>query len=224
MKDENEVRVGAKLAVAELEDLVITADKSAYNQLAELGEHYRSIYAGKSISQIPETKYARTLFKAIGIDPTKRRPSSEALMRRALNNKGFKSVNLLVDIGNWCSLQFLLPVCVYDASQVNGEIEGRIGRPDDGYIAIDNCYLNLHNRYLICDLTGPIGSPIKDSLKTKVTTSTKKAVLLIYAPADFPEDVLLSWLDKFISRVKKYCLGNLIRQYLRYTTINQEIS
>jgi len=203
-----------KLAVARLEKIVNHADKTPYDNLVSLGNTYRNSWAGKAISEVPGVHKARDLFKKIGIDPTKRRPSSEALLRRGLKNKGYSSINLLVDIGNWCSLEFLLPVCVYDARSIAGTIDGRMGNQGEGYIAIDNNYLDLTSRFLICDQQGAIGSPIKDSMRTRVTEDTTEAIILIYAPGYLPDAELLSHLDTFIERIIAYCGGILIEKYL----------
>ena len=50
----------------------------------------------------------------IGIDPTKTRPSSEALLRRVRKGDHLPRINTLVDICNWCSLEFQLPYGLYD--------------------------------------------------------------------------------------------------------------
>lgn len=204
-----------KLAVARLDQLVNNADTEPYDKLAALGNTCRNTYSGCAISEIPGVRKARDLFKLIGIDPTKRRPSSEALLRRGLNNKGYSNINLLVDIGNWCSLEFLLPVCVYDADSINGVINARMGITGDGYIAIDNNYLDLNDRFLIADNQGAIGSPIKDSLRTRVTENTTEAVILIYAPGYLTDEELLSHLNTFIDRVLSYCGGKLLEKYLQ---------
>jgi DNA/RNA-binding domain of Phe-tRNA-synthetase-like protein len=213
MEDRNESYL-VKLAVARLEKIANHADKTPYDNLVSIGKTYRNSSAGKAISEVPGVHKARDLFKNIGIDPTKRRPSSEALLRRGLKDKGYSSINLLVDIGNWCSLEFLLPVCVYDALSIDGTIDGRIGIQGEGYIAIDNNYLDLNDRFLICDQQGAIGSPIKDSLRTRVTENTTEAVILLYAPGYLPDTELLSYLNTFIERVLAFCGGILIEKYL----------
>jgi len=210
-----------KLAIASMENLKNKAVNEPYQKLVSLGEEYRNSYSGIAISEIPGVTHARDLFKAIGIDPTKRRPSSEALLRRGLKNKGYSSINPLVDIGNWCSLEFLLPICVYDTSLIERKIAGRMGKPGDGYIAIDNKYLDLNERYLICDNKGAIGSPIKDSLRTCVTPETTNAVLLIYAPGYLPDAQLLTHLDIFIQRVQTYCSGGVSDKYLQTNAIKE---
>ena len=71
-----------------------------------------------ALSAVPGVEHSRKLFHAIGQDPTKRRPSSEALLHRALKGKTLNPINTLVDVGNWCSLDVQLPYGLYDASAV----------------------------------------------------------------------------------------------------------
>ena len=63
----------------------------------------------------------RTMYKRVGIDPTKRRPSSEALLRRVRKGEGLPRINSMVDVCNWCSLEFQLPYGLYDASHIDGD-------------------------------------------------------------------------------------------------------
>ena len=51
----------------------------------------------------------RTMYRKVGLDPTKRRPSSEALLRRVLRGEPLPRVNTLVDVCNWCSVELQLP-------------------------------------------------------------------------------------------------------------------
>ena len=62
------------------------------------------------------------MYKRIGLDPTKTRPSSEALLRRVRKGDPLPRVNSLVDVCNWCSVEFQLPYGLYDAAQVEGDV------------------------------------------------------------------------------------------------------
>src|SRR6185436_4940620 len=57
-----------------------------------------SHYAGKQPADIPGVSETRALFHRLDIDPTKSRPSSEALLRRVLQGKGLPHVNAVVDV------------------------------------------------------------------------------------------------------------------------------
>ncbi|MDA1185968.1 MAG: hypothetical protein O2930_15165 [Acidobacteria bacterium] len=47
----------------------------------------------------------RTMYRRVGLDPTKRRPSSEALLRRVSKGDALPRINSMVDVCNWCSLE-----------------------------------------------------------------------------------------------------------------------
>src|SRR5262252_5432906 len=74
------------------------------------------------------TAAVRTMYKRVGLDPTKTRPSSEALLRRVRRGDPLPRINSMVDVCNWCSLEFQLPYGLYDAANVEGDIELRLGR------------------------------------------------------------------------------------------------
>lgn len=207
MEESNEKKRIIRLEIAEMTGINNRYQPEPYEELVKLGKECYLRWSNQNPSEILELQAARDMFKLAGIDPTKRRPSSEALLRRALKEKGYNSVNKLVDIANWCSLDFLLPICVYDSARITGRLHGRIGKEAEGYIAIDNKYLNLSGRFLISDEEGALGSPIKDSLRTRVSQKTEEAVLLIFAPEYVEEEYLEELMGRFTARVLQYCGG-----------------
>src|ERR671915_106475 len=94
-----------------------------------------------------EIAAVRTMFKRVGIDPTKRRPSSEALLRRVRKGEGLPRINSMVDVCNWCSLEFQLPYGLYDLAQVQGEaIDLRLGRDGECYAGIRKDEVHVSGR------------------------------------------------------------------------------
>ena len=76
----------------------------------------------------PEDSHAvRAMYRQIGLDPTRTRPSSEALLRRVRKGDSLPRVSTLVDICNWCSLEFQLPYGLYDTASLAGPIALRLG-------------------------------------------------------------------------------------------------
>jgi DNA/RNA-binding domain of Phe-tRNA-synthetase-like protein len=72
---------------------------------------------------------ARTLYRAFGIDPTKTRPSSEALLRRVRRGEPLPRINTAVDVCNWCSVEVQLPYGLYDADALDPPLSLRRGGP-----------------------------------------------------------------------------------------------
>lgn len=196
-----------QLAVLEFEGIRVGRGDAAFAGLSACAARCRAETDTTAPGAVPGIETARTLFRTLGIDPTRRRPSSEAMLRRALKDQSLPQVNDLVDVGNWCSLDSLLPLGVYDRDRVRGGVVLRQGRPGESYAAISNRDINLDRRYLLADDEGPFGSPMTDSKRTCVTEATTNAAVFIYAPADFPTTRLEEHAGAFSERVERCCGG-----------------
>jgi DNA/RNA-binding domain of Phe-tRNA-synthetase-like protein len=128
----------------------------------------------------------RAMYKALGIDPTKTRPSSEALLRRVRRGDAFPRINTLVDLVNWTSLETQLSFGLYDAAAVRGDVTLRRGREGEGYAGIRKDTVHVAGRFVLVDAEGPFGNPTSDSARTMVTVATTAAAVVIYAPAAWP--------------------------------------
>ncbi len=62
----------------------------------------------------------RAMYRQFGMDPTKTRPSSEALLRRVRRRRLWPQINTLVDLCNRCSLETQLPYGLYDVDRSSG--------------------------------------------------------------------------------------------------------
>jgi len=131
----------------------------------------------------------RTMYKRVGIDPTKTRPSSEALLRRVRRGDELPQINSLVDIINWCSLETQLPYGLYDLGAIQGGVTLRLGQPGEEYEGIRKAAVHVAGRLTLADDVGPFGNPTSDSARTMVTTETRRALVVIFAPASLPEAV-----------------------------------
>ena len=147
-------------------------------------------HAGQAPSSIEGLAPARRLYRALGIDPTSTRPSSEALLRRILQGKPFPSVNSAVDVCNLCSTSFLLPIGLYDAARISGAVNLRRGEPGESYPGIRKDAVNVAGRPVLVDEAGPFGNPTSDSSRTSVTEGTTSLFMVIFAPADYAQAAL----------------------------------
>ena len=135
-----------------------------------------------------EVAAVRSMYKRVGLDPTRNRPSSEALLRRVRKGDSLPRINSLVDVCNWCSLEFQLPYGLYDASHLEGDsVELRLGRPGEAYDGIRKDAVHVEGRITLVDRLGPFGNPTSDSARTMVTIATTEALLVVFAPREMPE-------------------------------------
>ncbi len=154
-------------------------------EMAALAADLAARHGGRSPAEIPGLAPARDLYRAFGIDPTRTRPSSEALLRRVLLGKPLPRVLNAVDLCNLCSLRFLLPIGLYDAEAIRGPVELRRGRAGESFRGIRKDDIRLEGRPTVADAEGPFGNPSSDSLRTSVTPATRSLFLVIFAPAAF---------------------------------------
>jgi len=151
-----------------------------------------------------EIAAVRTMYKRVGLDPTKTRPSSEALLRRVRRGDSLPRINSMVDVCNWCSLEFQLPYGLYDASRIDGDVELRIGGEGESYPGIRKDDVNVSGRIALVDTQGPFGNPTSDSARTMVTTSTTRGMLVVFAPRDVDARRLAIVLDNTSSRMTEF--------------------
>lgn len=152
-------------------------------------------------SQPAEALAVRAMYKRVGLDPTKTRPSNEALLRRVRKGQSLPRVNSLVDVINWCSVEFQLPYGLYDLAQVRGEVTLRLGRDGEEYTGIRKDVVHVGGRMTLVDDDGPFGNPTSDSARTMVTTKTTDALVVVFAPMDISRAHLERVLDSTAARI-----------------------
>src|ERR1700733_3925677 len=129
------------------------------------------------------TASVRAMYKRVGLDPTKTRPSSEALLRRVRRGDPLPRINSLVDVINWCSLESQLPFGLYDLARLVGAVRLRVGQAGESYAGIRKDVVHVGGRLVLADEAGPFGNPTSDSARTMVTTATVAALVVIFAPS-----------------------------------------
>lgn len=154
-----------------------------------------------------DTAAVRTMYKRVGLDPTRNRPSSEALLRRILKGGAIPRINAMVDVINWCSVEFQLPYGLYDRARMRGTPTLRLGAEGEEYAGIRKDTVHVSGRITLADDDGPFGNPTSDSARTMVTTAATEALVVVYAPADTPGLRLATVLDRTAERLANICGG-----------------
>jgi len=160
------------------------------SEIEDLAHALAAEHFGRPPGEITALEPARRLYKAFGIDPTRTRPSSEALLRRVLQGKPLPRISNAVDLCNHCALRFLLPIGLYDAGKIKGAVTLRRGRAGESYPGIRKEDVHLEGRPILADAEGPFGNPTSDSLRTCVDGTTRSLWMVIFAPSGYPRDRL----------------------------------
>jgi len=175
---------------------------------AERDEAVRTMmrrFTGRQPADIPGVAETRGMFHRLGVDPTKSRPASEALLRRVLQGKGLPVIHPAVDVCNLASLEHQLPLGLYDRAHVRGPIYARIGRTGEGYEGIRKGNVNLANRVLLADDDGAFGAPTADSARTQVSPETRAVLAVIYCPSERPSEHLTAMLARVADLLARHC-------------------
>lgn len=187
------LRIGTLL----LEGVQVAGERDAGLDAAvrEAEDEARAAYSGKTPAEVPGCRAARRLYRSIGVDPTRMRPASEALLRRILKGGEIPRINSAVDTGNVVSLSLLLPIGLYDADRLAGDVTLRIGREGESYDRIGSGRLNLTGRIGLFDDEGGFGNPTGDSGRTCVTERTERLLFVLFAPVDSAPESLADGCD-----------------------------
>ncbi len=179
---------------------------SLETELAELEDRYRRLWPEPSAAH-DALHPARKLYHALGIDPSKTRPSSEALLRRVLQKKALYRVNAVVDAANFASLTLLLPIGLYDAGKIYPPVVLRLGVEGEQYEGIRRDAVHLTERPVLVDRRGPFGNPSSDSLRTCVTAGTRSVWFVLFAPVDYPAATMQEELARAREILKRHAGG-----------------
>ncbi|WP_223593109.1 B3/B4 domain-containing protein [Neobacillus bataviensis] len=170
-----------KLGVIEYKG--ITVGDSPQMLKGRLQMFQESIYfdlEDKNVPELPGIQEWRAIFKKIGKDPNRYRHSAEALYRRVQKQNYLTSVQTAIDINNFFSLQYQVPIGIYDLDRLEGHVDVRLGTEGEEYIGLNGRSNSLESLIVASDLIGPFGSPFVDSVRTPVTLDTKNALQIIY--------------------------------------------
>ncbi len=122
----------------------------------------------------------RQLWKQLGADPNRYRHSAESLMRRVSKQNYLTPLHSGVDLNNFFSLQYEIPVGIYDIAHLKGNIEIALGNEETGYEGLNGRFNTLNHILFSRDEEGTFGSPFVDSQRTAVSEGTTEALHIFY--------------------------------------------
>lgn len=194
-----------KLGVLEADDLSVTlVNEGLANFTDKVCEQQRRAFTLETLAAAPPIRAVREMFRRWGVDPSKYRPSSEALMRRVVQGKGLYRASNVVDIGNLGSVETGWPYGCYDLAKLRLPIIFRHGLPGEIYEGIGKRAWHLEGRPVLADADGPFGSPISDSNRSMITEAARRALVVIYAPATSDDVSIERALGRVAERLSQF--------------------
>ncbi len=145
----------------------------------------------KPLADFPGIKEWRYVFDAFGTDSNLHYHSLEALMREIANLNYLEPLHSAVDLNSFFSLQYEMPIGIYDADKISGDISLSIGSKDTGYEDLNENYLALDKVLALSDDNGAFGSPSIDSTRTAVTEETTNILQVFFLRPSIDADEAL---------------------------------
>lgn len=143
-------------------------------------EAYRRRFTTESIKDMPSIQATRRIYKALGKDPSRYRPSGEALVRRTLQGKDLYQIDTAVDLINLASITYGYSIGGFDADKIEGEeLTLGVGREGEPYEGIGRGPVNICSLPVYRDSMGGIGTPTTDHERTKLSLSTTHLLAIV---------------------------------------------
>jgi DNA/RNA-binding domain of Phe-tRNA-synthetase-like protein len=157
----------------------LSADLAALRR--RVAQEARAAHALGELSAHPTVAALRTLFRAAGTDPTRYRPSSEALLRRLLKGDELPGIHPLVDLNNCLSARLAVPCCVMAEETLEPPFHLRAGREGEAYDSLKGPF-GLEGRPLLVDARGACDTPITGSRRVMIGPDSRRVWLVAYLP------------------------------------------
>lgn len=179
----NEIEsVCPQFAGAAVEARVVNTPRSEglWAEIDALCENYKQQFDTTSIKQLPGVEATRRVYRACGKDPSRYRPSSEALIRRVIQGKNLYQIDTLVDLINLASMKFGYSIGGFDADKFEGDtLTMGVGKKDEPYEGIGRGILNIEGMPVYRDSKGGVGTPTSDNERTKIELSTTHLFVIV---------------------------------------------
>jgi len=151
-----------------------------WQEIDAYSEELKAHHTVDDIKLLPSIAATREAYRRCGKDPSRYRPSAEALCRRVLRGLQLYQIDTLVDIINLVSMKTGYSIGGFDADKFQGEVLTLgIGKAEEPYEGIGRGMLNIEGLPVYRDAIGGVGTPTSDHERTKMTLETTHILAVI---------------------------------------------
>jgi DNA/RNA-binding domain of Phe-tRNA-synthetase-like protein len=179
---------------------VVESDSQFEKELGLLESALKNKFHDRAPSDDPVISATRRMYRQVGWEPTKYRPSSEALVRRLIREKGLYRINNLVDYGNLVSARYHIPMGLYDLDKIKGDIIIDVGQENESYQGLSKDRITATGKIILRDDEGVFGNPTADSKRTSILHSTNHVLAVFFISSNIEQ----SYAFKTVETLKNY--------------------
>jgi DNA/RNA-binding domain of Phe-tRNA-synthetase-like protein len=160
----------------------------------------------------PVVRAYRNFYWRLGIDPTKTRPSGEALLRRVLHGGELPTISTAVDAYNLASMKTIIPISGFDMDTLSPPFNVRFAEEGEPFIGIgmDKPVALKGNMLVLADTKRVLCIyPHRDANQTKITEKTRKVLLVAYGAPGITAQQLEEAVKTALDYIKRVCGGKI---------------
>jgi DNA/RNA-binding domain of Phe-tRNA-synthetase-like protein len=202
---------GLHVVALTVSDVLVERTSAKLEELKrEVAGDIREKYDLEALRGDERIRCYRDFFWRLGIDPTKIRPASEALIRRILRGREIPRINTAVDAYNLASMKHNIAIGSFDLDRFVGSLEIRLSAPGEEFLGIgmEEPKVLRGNEIVISDEEKLVAIyPYRDADSTKVTTDTKNIFSLMCGVPGISRGILREAAETTISNLTDFCGG-----------------
>lgn len=187
-------RPNLRVAMIRLNDLKVGQSTSFFEEYEQ--EVFKEIRSKMTLEEAKDDTIFRSyrdLYWTFGMDPTKQRVSSEAVLRRVLKGQNLWRISDIVDIINLASAYHKIPIGLVDASKLDGDLVIRTAANGEVFQRIGGKTIVCGGREIVVADNKKIvcfGYATHDSERTMITKETSSALVLLYGAESVTKPVM----------------------------------
>ncbi|NWF86715.1 hypothetical protein HXY32_02740 [Candidatus Bathyarchaeota archaeon] len=175
-------------------------------------EEVKAVYNVETLKDNPTVRAYRDFYWKLNIDPTKTRPSSEALLRRVLNGDVLPQISTVVDAYNLASMKTIIPISGFDKDCLKLPFQVRFAKNGEVFTGIGiGKPISLTDKMLVLTDENQVLCiyPYRDSEYTKITGQTRNALIVGYGAPKISEEQLTEAVETTLRYVKLVSGGEI---------------
>lgn len=178
------------------------------NLIHQAEEQVKQQFAEMKPSDHPTIKAWRQAYTAFG-GSSDYRSSVEALVKRTVKDRPLWTINKLVDLYNYISLKYLLPVGGEDLDRVEGDIQLKRALGSEEFVPLGEAENDspIPGEVVYTDNKGVLCRRFnwREADRTKLTEKTKRAVIVMEVLLPEEQGRLKQATEEFSQLTQKYC-------------------
>jgi len=178
-------------------------------QLRQAEKQVQNSLDSESFKEHPNIAALQEVHRSFGSNPNKFPPSVQALVKRVLKGGALPSINSLVDIYNIISLKYIVCAGAEDLDACEGDIRLAFAEGTESFRPLGEEKKDppATGELVYKDDKGVICRKLnwREGDRTKITNSTKNAVVVLEGFAPLTREELSKALDELAGMLQKYC-------------------